>query len=115
MSLKELKDCSVLVTPTSFAKYNRDLAADFEKIVGNVQYNNTGKPLKATALDAFMQEPPLPENKLLSLDQVIATPHMGAATDNASDEMTRISIMDCIAVLKGEKPKYPVTGPEDNI
>ena len=46
MSLKELKDCNILVTPTSFAKYNRNLAADFEKIVGNVQYNNTGKPLK---------------------------------------------------------------------
>ncbi|HEY5500362.1 MAG TPA: phosphoglycerate dehydrogenase [Candidatus Humimicrobiaceae bacterium] len=71
--------------------------------------------LKAAALDAFMQEPPLPGNKLLSLDQVIATPHIGAATDNASDEMTRISIMDCIAVLKGEKPKYPVNGPKDNI
>ncbi|MHB8280219.1 MAG: phosphoglycerate dehydrogenase [Candidatus Humimicrobiaceae bacterium] len=70
--------------------------------------------LKAAALDAFIQEPPLPENKLLSLDQVIATPHIGAATDNASDEMTRISIMDCIAVLKGERPKYPVTSPKDN-
>lgn len=71
--------------------------------------------LKAAALDAFIQEPPQLGNKLLKLEQVIATPHIGAATDNASDEMTRISIMDCIAVLKGEKPKYPVIIPNDNI
>ena len=63
--------------------------------------------LKAAALDAFMQEPPT-GSRLLTLEQVIATPHMGAATDNASNEMTRITVADCIAVLKGEKPSYPV-------
>ncbi len=56
--------------------------------------------LKAAALDTFKKEPPDEDNKLLSLSQVITTPHMGAATDNASDEMTRISIDECLAVLK---------------
>lgn len=63
--------------------------------------------LKAAALDTFIHEPPA-GSKLLTLEQVIVTPHMGAATDDASNEMTRITVMDCIAVLKGEKPKYPV-------
>lgn len=63
--------------------------------------------LRAAALDAFMHEPPV-GSKLLNLDQVITTPHMGAATDNASNEMTRVALKDCIAVLKGEKPRYPV-------
>ena len=67
--------------------------------------------LRAAALDAFKEEPPNPQNKLLSLPQVIAVPHMGAATDDASNEMTRISIEECFAVLRGEMPKYPVTGP----
>lgn len=67
--------------------------------------------LKAAALDAFMQEPPQAGSNLLSLPQIIATPHMGAATDNASDEMTKISIMDCVAVLKGEKPGHIVVEP----
>ena len=67
--------------------------------------------LRAAALDAFKEEPPNPQNKLLSLPQVIAVPHMGAATDDASNEMTRISIEECFAVLKGEMPKYAVTGP----
>jgi D-3-phosphoglycerate dehydrogenase len=64
--------------------------------------------LRAAALDSFMQEPPGPDNKLIALNQVIATPHMGAATDNASDEMTRITIMEVIAVLNGKTPKYAV-------
>jgi D-3-phosphoglycerate dehydrogenase len=64
--------------------------------------------IRAAALDAFIKEPPGRKNKLLSLDEVIATPHMGAATDNASDEMTRISIDECLSVLKGLTPKYAV-------
>jgi D-3-phosphoglycerate dehydrogenase / 2-oxoglutarate reductase len=67
--------------------------------------------LRAAALDAFKEEPPNPKNKLLNLPQVTAVPHMGAATDDASNEMTRISIEECFAVLKGEIPKYAVTGP----
>ena len=66
--------------------------------------------LKAAALDAFKEEPPNPQNKLLSLPQVVAAPHMGAATDDASNEMTRISIEECFAVLRGEMPKHAVTG-----
>jgi len=68
--------------------------------------------LKAAALDAFNEEPPDPENKLFSLPQVITVPHIGAATDDASNEMTRISIEECFAVLKGEMPKYAVVSPQ---
>jgi phosphoglycerate dehydrogenase-like enzyme len=64
--------------------------------------------LRGAALDAFIQEPPGADNPLLALPQVIATPHMGAHTDGATTGMGRMALDDCLAVLRGEEPRYRI-------
>ncbi len=64
--------------------------------------------IKGAGLDAFAVEPPDPKNPLLALPQVIATPHLGAQTDGATRNMGWFAMRDCLAILKGEKPVYPV-------
>ncbi|MFN2143934.1 MAG: phosphoglycerate dehydrogenase, partial [Anaerolineales bacterium] len=64
--------------------------------------------LRGAGLDAFRQEPPGAENPLLAFENVIATPHMGSHSDSSTNAMGWISTRDCLAVLKGEEPKYRV-------
>jgi D-3-phosphoglycerate dehydrogenase len=65
--------------------------------------------LQGAALDAFSKQPPDPGNPLLAMPQVIATPHMGAHTDGATNAMGWAALQDCLAVLRGEQPIYRVT------
>lgn len=44
-------------------------------------------------------------------DRVIVTPHLGAQTTQAVDNMGSLSLDDVIAVLKGSDPRFPVTAP----
>jgi D-3-phosphoglycerate dehydrogenase / 2-oxoglutarate reductase len=62
------------------------------------------------ALDVFETEPPL-ESPLLSLDQVIVTPHLGASTVEAQLNVAVSVAKQCIEVLKGGSAKYVVNAP----
>ena len=64
--------------------------------------------IRGAGLDAFIVEPPDPNSPLLTLPQVIATPHLGAQTDGATSNMGWFAMKDCLAVLRGEKPVYRV-------
>jgi len=64
--------------------------------------------LAGAALDAFQDEPPGEGHRLASHPKVIATPHMGAHTDGATNAMGEMALRDCLAVLSGEEPQYRV-------
>ena len=60
------------------------------------------------ALDAFIEQPPAADYPLLRHERVIATPHMGAHTDGATNAMGWAALNDCLAVLRGDEPRYRV-------
>jgi phosphoglycerate dehydrogenase-like enzyme len=64
--------------------------------------------LRGAGLDAFFPEPPDPSNPLLSMKNVIATPHAGAHSDSATKAMGEMALADCLAVLAGAQPAHPV-------
>ena len=68
----------------------------------------TSGRLRGAALDAFAVEPPGAVNPLLSLPNVIATPHMGGHTDEATTTMGRMALADCLAVLRGEDAVFRI-------
>ena len=62
------------------------------------------------ALDVFESEPPF-ESPLLTIDQVIVTPHLGASTVEAQLNVAVSVAKQCIEVLKGGSAKYVVNAP----
>ena len=49
-----LKECRLLVTPTSYGKNDTRLKTELEALVGEVIYNPTGKPLKSAQVAALI-------------------------------------------------------------
>jgi D-3-phosphoglycerate dehydrogenase len=52
--MKPLKQCKVLVTPTSYASQDESLKSDLEREVAQVVYNTTGKPLSSEQLQDLL-------------------------------------------------------------
>ena len=64
--------------------------------------------LRGAASDVFVREPPGKENPLISLPNFIATPHIGANTEEAMYRMGMTVVEEVLAVLEGGQPRYPV-------
>jgi len=64
--------------------------------------------LSGAGLDALADEPPKPDNPLLALDNVLFSPHAAHYSEQSYAEVRSKVFADVAAVLRGEKPKYPV-------
>jgi len=58
-------------------------------------------------LDVFAYEPEVPR-ELLGLPNVVLTPHVGSATAETREAMTRVLVDNLLAVERGERPPNPV-------
>ncbi|MDV2884883.1 hydroxyacid dehydrogenase [Alkalihalophilus pseudofirmus] len=69
------------------------------------------KRIAGAALDVFEVEPPRASHPLLSLDNLIVTPHSAALTHDAKERMALHAAMGIHEVLIGKKPSWPVNQP----
>lgn len=63
--------------------------------------------IAGAALDVFEMEPVQNDSPLLSMPNVIVTPHTGGLSHDGLKNMSLVA-EDIVAVLKDETPKYPV-------
>jgi D-3-phosphoglycerate dehydrogenase len=75
----------------------------------------TGK-IAAAGLDDLEEEPAKirgwrPDNPLIHLPNVIVTPHAAWYSEQAAEEVKRISASEIARVLSGQRPLYPVNEP----
>jgi lactate dehydrogenase-like 2-hydroxyacid dehydrogenase len=66
----------------------------------------TGR-LGGAALDVFEDEPHV-DPRLLTLEQVVLTPHLGSAGTRTRDAMCALAVRNVAAVLAGQEPVTPV-------
>ena len=64
--------------------------------------------IAAAGLDVFENEPEV-EPRLLGLDNVVLTPHLGSATVETRTAMAELAARNAISVLRGQGPITPVT------
>jgi glyoxylate reductase len=66
------------------------------------------KKIAGAGLDVFEKEPIDPNSPLLSLDNIVMTPHIASASIDTRTAMTVMAAKNLVAVLTGSEPPNPV-------
>lgn len=96
-AIAQMKDGTVIINTSRGGIIDEEAAYEALK---------SGK-LGGLGLDAFEQEPPK-DSPLFEFDNVVVTPHTGAHTKEATDNMAKASIKNLIDVLSGDECAFIV-------
>lgn len=86
----------------------RGAVVDEEALVSALR----AKKIAGAGLDVFSTEPLPTRSALLGLDNVVLTPHMGGITEEAIEEMSRMTAEECVRIVRGEAPVNLINGRE---
>lgn len=75
--------------------------------VALIQRLNSGH-IAGAALDVFAMEPLPNDSELIQHQGVILTPHVAYLSDDSNREVARKAVDGVLAVLRGDRPMYPV-------
>jgi phosphoglycerate dehydrogenase-like enzyme len=67
-----------------------------------------GGRIAGAGLDVFPAEPPSPSEPVLSLDNVVLTPHLAGASRETRGKQTRNAFDNVLRVARGERPSWIV-------
>jgi len=75
---------------------------------GALYHALTTGQIAGAGLDVFVQEPPPPDNPLLTLDNVVVTPHIAAGTRDALQAKMAAAFANMLRVAQGENSLHQV-------
>jgi len=118
--LLETSDCISLHLPLTSKTENLIDAKAFSKMKPSALLINTArggiidqkelssalqnKKIAGFAADVLAQEPPLHDDPLVSLENVLVTAHLGSLTKTTYTQMCTMTVENTLAILRGENP-----------
>ena len=91
---------ALMRTDSIFINISRGKVVDEAALIHALQQGQ----IRGAGLDVFEREPLDPASPLLTLDNVVATPHIGSATIETREAMARCAVDNLLAALDGRRP-----------